>query len=1435
MALDAEDFDFQGLGNKLTNTILDSFNEALGKIKLSSVSTSLVDAFKDVKMSKVIEDSLTKNSEVKKSMQDIQKKLEDNFNKIKFKVGDIVIPDLPEQIIKVTADTTNFKLQKQKPIDVPVNYKYNNFKLPTTPKIDVPVIYQYDKFEDPKVEAIDVPVHFSYDKLLLPKVGKLQVGIKYAYDKLVLPKASDTVSKVKFAIDKLVLPKAPSIMVAVKYLYDKFTLPKQQDVPVKLMPDTTKLSTGLTEVVNKTKTAVNTIFGSKTISVNVDMSEAEQQLAATFKSTTIPITAVSQAAQVAQPTSTMDTGPLEKAGNLVRDFVALTQEANKKTTVTVDLYSKIVDLAQKIVASKRMEAGAVDEIVAIIGQKVDVPITVNASVGAVDVSAIDQVSNNPIEIEAKVATTTPGVATTAETPEYDLGNLGKATSMSSEILNLINKQGDRFGFSRKQIEFINKAFTGYVANLAKQNSLLSTADKIQQNLKDAQDDYNEAVKQAKADIRIKNLTIGLRLTEQETSELANQIRNNNLILRAKGKLTDQEKLELKLNGGLTNEQVKQIKNHNHRLRHLREERELVEHVANYQKEVNEELEKYSKGWNKIKATTSAIFKDPALAKGVLFASAIVGIEKLTESMDKFREIGMTAGEGVTATFKTMSVTSVMGLNKSDEVLSSLVQDYGSLNTLTKEQLTEVGYMAHEYGLAGKEAADLTMAVSRMSGQSKESAVHFGESVNHIGKMKGVLPSQVMKEMAKNTANMALYSKGGAEGFAKAAASAKKMGVELSTVLGAAEKTLDFESSINAQMEASVLLGRELNMDKLREAALSGDADAVLREQMNLIKQAGGLENMNLLQKQKVAAMMGLSVEDMTKMAASQHEANNLAEAHNTVLGRTKELMGSSLEIGGGIVKGFGSMMPVLMSITSLMSIMNSGGMLGGMVKGIYQFGKGLAIGVLQAGLLLLKMIALGVASAVGLGKPAKQMLFGDKGVGESVKGLFGKKEVSLPKKPELPGAEDKVSEVSDKASKSSDKTKTVQSGKGVKDFLTNLAAGLKAMGDVKVLFGAFNLIPASIGLIAMIPGLVGAKLMEKIDGKKVKESLVGLAKGIEAFGSGKITGGALNLIVASIGLTSMIPGALGAFAIQKLVNGEKIKESLKGLAKGIEAFASGKVFIGSVVMVVASAGLLVLAVASIPLLVVGYFGALIGAGLTALALGVASFGTGSVFKGALGLGLVGLSLIPAAYAFSLLAGVDYKSIAAFTISLIALTLATIPMAALVTSGVLGTAAIGFAILGASLIPFGIAAVIAGVGITLIASGMQKLTTVKTDALIGIGDGLLHIAKGLGAIGLSGILALPTLLALSKVGGLSTAPTGIASAPAPIPTAAIASTASTTTATTTKQEPSNDLDALVAEMRALVKVMKSGAVINMDGKVVAQVVQRNISTFKFDGK
>ena len=62
---------------------------------------------------------------------------------------------------------------------------------------------------------------------------------------------------------------------------------------------------------------------------------------------------------------------------------------------------------------------------------------------------------------------------------------------------------------------------------------------------------------------------------------------------------------------------------------------------------------------------------------------------------------------------------------------------------------------------------------------------------------------------------------GADGFAQAAVEAAKVGTTCQQYLGAADKLLDFESSITAQFEAQVLTGKTYNLEKARQLALEG--------------------------------------------------------------------------------------------------------------------------------------------------------------------------------------------------------------------------------------------------------------------------------------------------------------------------------------------------------------------------------------------------------------------------------------------------------------------------------------------------------------------------------------------------------------------------------------------------------------------------------------
>lgn len=107
------------------------------------------------------------------------------------------------------------------------------------------------------------------------------------------------------------------------------------------------------------------------------------------------------------------------------------------------------------------------------------------------------------------------------------------------------------------------------------------------------------------------------------------------------------------------------------------------------------------------------------------------------------------------------------------------------------------------------------------------------------------------------------------GLAKAVATAKSLGIEMSAVSSAAGRLLDFESSIAAEMEAELLIGRDLNLDKARAAALAGDETALMQE---LVREAGSLEalqSMNVLQQQALAEALGLSADELANTLVTQ--------------------------------------------------------------------------------------------------------------------------------------------------------------------------------------------------------------------------------------------------------------------------------------------------------------------------------------------------------------------------------------------------------------------------------------------------------------------------------------------------------------------------------------------------------------------------------------
>jgi hypothetical protein len=301
------------------------------------------------------------------------------------------------------------------------------------------------------------------------------------------------------------------------------------------------------------------------------------------------------------------------------------------------------------------------------------------------------------------------------------------------------------------------------------------------------------------------------------------------------------------------------------------------------------------------------------------------------------------------------------------------------------------------------------------------------------------------------------------------------------------------------------------------------------------------------------------------------------------------------------------------------------------------------------------------------------------------------------------------------------------------------------MGSIKVLFGAFNLIPASIGLIAMIPGFFGAKLLEQIDGKSLKSAMSGLAEGLEKMGTGSVAKGSLVMILAGVGFAAMTVGAIGLGAVALF--GVAAGVGLTGLAVGLAALGNPVVGLGVLILMGVSLAFVGIAYAiklaseafiSIAKILPEIIVPLMQFAIVSPLLYIAA---GSIGALALSFGMLAAMTIPALVAaaavYIIAKSVDKLGDSfektAKGISLFSNTAVSIinPIKQLATAN-LKDAATGISSLGAALSTFGTGSAVAGIG-SFIGNFLGGDPIAKMEKLASIGDKLKITADSISAI------------------------------------------------------------------------------------------------------
>jgi len=229
---------------------------------------------------------------------------------------------------------------------------------------------------------------------------------------------------------------------------------------------------------------------------------------------------------------------------------------------------------------------------------------------------------------------------------------------------------------------------------------------------------------------------------------------------------------------------------------------------------------------------------------------------------------------------------LFGVNSSN-VANSITDSFGTMSSVTADNVDNIGMMERTLGIASNDTAKFAKSFTSLTGESMNTAINTAKMAANLAESNDVAPGKVMADIASSTEEFAAYGKDGGKNIVDAAIAAKKLGLELKTLTRISDTLLDFESSIQSEMEASMLIGKQLNYNKARELALQGDIAGAAQDVMKQVGGAAEFQKLNVIQRKKLAASIGVSVEEMSKLASGElkikddkTDAQKLADVQN---------------------------------------------------------------------------------------------------------------------------------------------------------------------------------------------------------------------------------------------------------------------------------------------------------------------------------------------------------------------------------------------------------------------------------------------------------------------------------------------------------------------------------------------------------------------------
>jgi len=326
-----------------------------------------------------------------------------------------------------------------------------------------------------------------------------------------------------------------------------------------------------------------------------------------------------------------------------------------------------------------------------------------------------------------------------------------------------------------------------------------------------------------------------------------------------------------------------------------------------------------------KAFAAAIIANPFMA----IAAAIIAIvgylwKSVTATRDMSKEMGVSLGTAakMQGVIKSMPIEQakmkLLGRNLADSA-TAIYHATRSTRDINKENVKTLSTLAAATGTSETNIANMARMFADMNGMGFKKGLGMVTATANLAEKFGVDKGAVISDIAESAEDFATYTNGSMKNLQMAAIHAQKMGTSLATTMKMTESLLDFETSITNTMEASMMIGKNLNFDKARMLAMDND---ILGATNEIVRQLGSAEEftrLSAIQRKKLAASIGVEVSELSRLVSGKpleiSPEDKQKKLEETQLDATKELTAAievltktmtkdiTSKIGAGLEKG----------------------------------------------------------------------------------------------------------------------------------------------------------------------------------------------------------------------------------------------------------------------------------------------------------------------------------------------------------------------------------------------------------------------------------------------------------------------------------------------------------------------------------------------------